>query len=143
MGAIYNLLLVFIVAITLNIPAYGQGVLFTREEANERFGPVFEKHYLEMDLFQEFLEKAGSQLMFKIVDNQVYILDEHRNLLFPASGQVSKEDVFTVYSIIIINELFSKGGSKVIEIEQREDVLSISVGEFTMEFGAFCPPFCS
>jgi hypothetical protein len=139
----YRFFLVLFVAVSLYSHSYAQGQLFTKEEANERFGPVLQQYTMQMDTFNEFLDKSSDKLMFKIADNQVFILDGNRNVLYPEGIQISKEEIFTVYGINVINELFSKGGSNEIQIEQRRDVLSITVGEVTMEVGALCPPFCS
>jgi len=123
--------------------ASAQGMLFTREVANQKFGPVLKSIDLPVNTLLSFTNQTGNQIMFRIQDNQVVILDERRNVLYPAGMQVNSQDVFTVFSVSIINELLSNGSGVLVSIEQREDVLSISYGQLTMEDGALCPPFCS
>ena len=120
--------------------ASAQGMLFTREVANQKFGPVLKSIDLPVNTLLSFTNQTGNQIMFRIQDNQVVILDERRNVLYPAGMQVNSQDVF---SVSIINELLSNGSGVLVSIEQREDVLSISYGQLTMEDGALCPPFCS
>jgi hypothetical protein len=80
--------------------------------------------------------------MFRIRDNQLIILDNKRKILYPAGVQIASQEVFTVYSITMINELLSNVSTTPVRIEQRRDVLSISYGQMTMEVGTPCPPIC-
>ncbi|MDO8551021.1 MAG: hypothetical protein Q7S39_12850 [Ignavibacteria bacterium] len=123
--------------------ASAQGTLFTREAANQKFGPVLKSIDLPVNTLLSFTNQTSNHLMFRIQDNQVVILDERRNVLYPAGMQVNSQDVFTVFSVSIINELLSNGSGVLVSIEQRKDVLSISYGQLTMEVGTLCPPVCN
>ena len=120
-----------------------QGQLFSREAANDKFGPVLKSVDLPISTFLIFTNQANNNhLMFRIQGNQVIILDGKRNVLYPAGTVVNSQDVFTMYNISVINELLSNNSGEFITIEQRKDVLSISFGDMTMEIGTPCPPFC-
>ncbi len=121
-----------------------QGELFTREAANQRFGPVLKSVNLPISTFLIFTNQVNNnQLMFRIQNNQVIILDGKRNVLYPSGIIINSQDVFTAYNISVINELLLNNSGEYITIEQRRDVLSISFGDMTMEVGSVCPPFCS
>jgi hypothetical protein len=123
--------------------ATAQGQLFTKEDANQRFGPVLKSIDLPVSAFTGLTNQTSNHLMFRIQGNQPIVLDGKRNVLYPAGTVVNPQEVFTVYNISVINELLSNNSGEFISIEQRKDVLSISFGEMTMEVGTLCPPFCS
>ncbi len=121
----------------------GQGQLFSREVANQKFGPILQSVDIPISTFLIFTNQSNvNHLMFRISNNQAIILDGQRNVLYPAGSQVNSEDVFTVFSISVIKELLSNSNGSFVSIEQRAEVLSISFDQKTMEVGSFCPPIC-
>ena len=72
----------------------------------------------------------------------MYILDDNRNVLTPIGVHVSNAEVFSVYSLSVIQQLISDGGSSVTFVEKRENVLTITNGNYTLEYAYLCPPFC-
>lgn len=123
-------------------PTYGQGELFTREDANQRFGPVLKSIDLPLSTFSNLAGQTSAHLMFRIQDNNVIVLDGQRNVIYPVGTQINSQDVFSVYSVSVINELITNGNETSVSIEQRQNVLSISYGQMTMEVGGLCPPIC-
>jgi hypothetical protein len=123
--------------------SFAQGKLFTKEEANELFGPVLRSVEISVPVVHNLINQTNSRLMFRVAGNQAIILDENRNVLHPAGVVIKPQDVFSVYSTAVLNELLSSGNGGSVNIEQRREVLSITFGVMTMEVGAFCPPFCS
>ena len=45
--------------------------------------------------------------MFGIINQNVIVLDNKRNLLYPYKAEFKDTDVFTVYSVSIVRELLS------------------------------------
>jgi hypothetical protein len=123
--------------------ATGQGKIFNKEDADELFGPVLHSIEVSVNALHNFTNQTTNQLMFRIRDNQLIILDNKRKILYPAGVQIASQEVFTVYSITMINELLSNVSTTPVRIEQRRDVLSISYGQMTMEVGSLCPPICN
>ena len=72
-----------------------------------------------------------------------YILDNNRKVLTPSNEKVDKEIPFKVYSVSIIKELLNLGKNNVTYIEQRGDIVSLTNGNFTLEFATTCPPICN
>ena len=91
---------------------------------------------------QSILNKTENYIMFKIVNNSVIVLNNNRNVIFPQGKSINAQEVFSLYSVSVLNDLLSRGDDTVIYVEQRSEVLSITYGSYTMEAGVFCPPFC-
>jgi len=88
--------------------------------------------------------------MFGLINQQLIILDNNRKLMYPEKADYKDSDVFIVYSVNMLRELLLDNKSEKqgdekdenISIEQRQEVLSISINEKTLETGIKCPPMC-
>ena len=125
-----------------NSIAQTYGELFSKQEADEKFGLVIQSVTISRLAFKEFLTQTNNYIMFKVFDNKVTILDAKRNVIFPQGEIINSTDIFTMYSVSVVNELLFMGNEEKVYIEQRSEVLSVSSGGFTMEVGTLCPPFC-
>jgi len=56
---------------------------------------------------------------------------------------INSRAVFTMYSVSVVQDLLSQGGGSDTYIEQRSSVLTVTYGNYTMEVGTICPPFCN
>lgn len=121
---------------------YPQGKILSKEEANKLFGPVLVSKQIPSSDLRALTEKSAKLIMFKITNNDVYILGDSRKALLPAGAVVTEDEPFSAYSISIVQELLSRGNESVTFIEQRNDVLTITNGIFTLEFSIICPPVC-
>jgi hypothetical protein len=118
------------------------GKLYSKDQANVLFGTVSSSVQINNSDIQSAINRTKNVLMFKIVNGIVYILDNKRNVLSPAGSSVSSSEPFHMFSVSLINELLDKGKSTFNTVEFRGDVLSITNGNFTLEFSTLCPPFC-
>ena len=141
--SIFILSLLLILCFT-STPTLSQsyGKIFTKAEADHKFGPVVKSINVPTSSLRGFLNQTSKYLMFKIMNEKVFVLDNKRNTLYPGGENVNSTDVFTVYSISVISELLRLGNSGNISVEQRNSVLTVSNGGFTLEVGVLCPPFC-
>jgi len=118
------------------------GKLYSKDQANVLFGTVSSSVQVNNAHIQSAINKTKNVLMFKIINGIVYILDNKRNVLYPVENSVSSSEPFHMFSVSIINELLEKGKNTLSTVEIRGDVLSITNGNFTLEFSTLCPPFC-
>lgn len=134
----------FILILLFNnsLSAQISGQIFTNQEADNLFGPVITSVPLPRISFQEFLTKTENYIMFKVIDNKAVVLDNKRNVIFPEGMIIDPDDKVTVYKVSVVNELLSKSNDETVFIQQRTNVLSVSTGDFTMEVGSICPPYC-
>ena len=132
--------LIFIVVFTSTCLAQGQ--LFTKEEADKKFGPVLNSVNVPVSIIYSLSNATSNHLMFRVEGNQAIILDGNRNSLYPSGYQVNSDVVFTNFSVSMINQLISSNTSTFVAVEQRQSVLSLTFGQTTLEVGAQCPPIC-
>lgn len=132
---------VLLFSVVCNSQDYGK--IISRDEAQTLFGSVLVSVKMPVETLQDLVSKTEKVIMFKIIEDSVVILDNNRKVLFPDGKSVSSKTVFTVYSISVLNELLSQGKAAFIHIEQRKEVLTITNGNYTLEYGAPCPPDCS
>ncbi|HSP88193.1 MAG TPA: hypothetical protein VLN45_08665 [Ignavibacteriaceae bacterium] len=127
------------------------GKIYTSEEANKLFGNVIYSVDINNNTLSELLKKTDKRIMFGLIDRQLIILDNNRNIIFPDKAEFKETDVFTVYSTNVVMELLSgKALNKrtdeeadTVSIEQRREVLSVSTESNTLESGLKCPPNCA
>jgi len=119
------------------------GKIITKEEANLLFGSATQFLPFRTDQLASLLPESDKYVMFQIINGNIYILGEKRNLLFPQNGSVDDNQVFHLLSKSLLLELFALGKSPVTFIEKRGNVLTISNEDYILEYTYPCPPFCS
>ncbi len=119
------------------------GKIITKTEADTQFGPVLNSVNVSSGQVTDWLSKSSSYIMFSIINNQLYVVDNNRVVIFPSGATVQPSEIFHVYSISKVSELISLGGGGTINFEVRENVFSLTIGNYTLEFGTFCPPYCN
>ena len=126
------------------------GKIFTLEEANKLHGNVIYSVEINNNVILDLLKKTENSIMFGLINREVVVLDNQRNLIYPEKAEVKDTDVFTVYSTNVVMELLSgkalnkqiDGEAETVSIEQRREVLSVSTETQTLESGLKCPPTC-
>ena len=149
MSKIYHVIVISMLLFLLLAcsPTKEIGKVFTSEEADKLFGPVLFSEDISLSNLSQLLSKTKKTIMFGIINQQLIILDNKRNLLYPEKAEYKDTDVFTGYSVSILRELLSnsrmnKGNEEGVSVEQRREVLSVTYGTNTLETGAKCPPMC-
>lgn len=118
------------------------GKLYSKNEANSIYGPVISSVKINTADLSNMLSKTSNYIMFSIKNGSPAILDNKRSSLYPRNLAISAEEVFHVFSVSIVKELITKGGSTETYIENRKNVLTITNGAYTLEMALACPPFC-
>ena len=144
MSKIYHVIIISVLLLLFLScsPTQQIGKVYTNTEAYQQFGAVIYSGEVPREKVIELLNKTEKTIMFGIVNKIAIILDNNRKLLYPAKAEYSDTDVFTAYNVSAVNELLSKSNSQSVVIEQRREVLSVSLGNYTLESGAKCPPLC-
>ena len=152
MSKIYHIIVVSVLLLLFLScsPTSQMGKIFTPEEANKLFGNVIYSVDINSNTLSELLKKTDKIIMFGLIDRQLIILDNNRNIIFPEKAEIKETDVFTVYSTDVVMELLSgkavnkqtDGEAETVSIEQRREVLSVSTDIQTLETGGKCPPLC-
>jgi len=140
-----TLLIVLFISAFIVPASYGQvfGKILSKTEADSNFGPVQISVPIETELLNKLLDRYSDVLMFNIIGGEPVILDKYREVVYSVTSiSIPKEQIFYKYSISVIRELLISGGSATTEIEKRSEVLTVTNGLKTMEFGGLCPPFC-
>lgn len=118
------------------------GQIFDSKEADELFGPVLEKMSINADELKSILSSTDNKIMFRLENNEYTILGDNRKLLYCSDNFVEQNQVFHLYSKSKVIELLNKGNKQTVILENRQNVFSITVGNYTLEKGAPCPPNC-
>jgi len=133
-------LLLFFILLTIQL--FSQGKILSKENADQIFGPVLLSHEIPTETLKNFTYQSVNVIMFKLMNNDLYILDNNRNVLLPLGVTINSTEVFSMYSVTIVQQLLSNGNSPFTTVEKRKDVLTITNGMFTLEYSLLCPPFC-
>jgi hypothetical protein len=119
------------------------GSFFTKDEADRNFGAVLYSTEISTSELLNLCSNAEKYLMFNLEDEKLSILKEGRELLYPAGFNVELGVKYVVYSKSVVEELLNSGTADVTFIEQRDNVITVTNGQQTLETGSWCPPFCS
>jgi len=120
-----------------------QGIIYSKQEADFIYGPVLNFNEIQSILLQKYCSNTDGELMFRIQDNTLIILNSSRDQLYPGGFQVSPSDVFRVFSVGLIQQIISNGNSSTTMVELRaNEIISLTNGEYTLEYGGECPPYC-
>ena len=118
------------------------GILYTKNEADIKYGSVLESVELTKSQMESLLRKTSDCMMFRIVKGELIILGDNRNLLTSSGSFVKESDVYYMFSKSKVIELMKMGGERSLFVEQRETRLTVTCGKVTLEEAIFCPPFC-
>ena len=126
------------------------GEIFSREEADKLFGPVKESVKFKLGEFKEIIAKTTDYIMFRFEPGKLYIFNRKRGLIYSNAGdpKFGPEVVFKIYSMSVLEKLLGSAGNTetdddpIVEVEQREEVTTVSTPVQTMEIGSDCPPNC-
>ncbi len=119
------------------------GEIISNQTAEKEFGSVTNSVSILSELLQSLSENTKDLMMFNILNNQLYILGDNRKILYPSNAQISTDSVFKVYSKTKVMELLIQGQNKYATIENRNETITVTNGNFTLEYGSLCPPWCS
>jgi hypothetical protein len=122
---------------------YSAGEIIPKETANEDFGMASFSSLMSSAQIKSIASKTQNLLMFNFIDDKLIILGDYRKPLYPERIIISADTIFKVYSKAKVLELISTGGNDNNFIELRADKITITNGDYTLEFGSLCPPWCS
>jgi hypothetical protein len=135
----YLIILSFISLTSIN----AQGIIYSKQEADIIYGPVLKCNEIQSILLQKYFSSSDGHLMFRLQDNTLIILNSSREQLYPGEYPVSPSDVFRVFDVELINQIITDGNSPVTNVELRaNEIISLTNGEYTLEYGGECPPYC-
>lgn len=136
---------IFMLIVMLTTNCYPQtiGKLFTKEEANILYGKTLESVVINSQDLDRLLEKTDNYVMFKLSNNELIVLDDHRNVLSPLNKYLPEDEGVYVFSKSRVKELLELVKTEKVSIENRPETLTITSGFYTLEMSAWCPPFCS
>ncbi len=121
---------------------FSQGKILSKENADQLFGPVLVLKEIPTETLVMYTNQSVNVIMFKLMNNELYILDNDRNVMLPFGATINSTEIFSMYSVVIVQQLLSDGNSPFTTVEKRKDVLTITNGEFTLEYSILCPPLC-
>jgi hypothetical protein len=128
------------------------GEIFSKADAEAKFGPALESVKFTVSELKAIMAKTKGYIMFKFEPGKLYIFDNKRNLIYTNTEPVhfGAEVVLKIYSISVLEKLIANatnnqekdGDDPDIEVERREEVITTSTEQQTMEVGGNCPPDC-
>ncbi len=144
-------LIVILFIVSLSFPVLNaQDQSVTRDEAQRLFGKTVKKVTLCGDTFRALLkagpkegEKGAENLMFRIIGDQVVILDGNRRSLLnhTAFDFTQMKDIpFVIYHKEAVLDLVGNGAPGTVDFEIREDGTFLIATEFAKS--PVCPPNC-
>lgn len=117
------------------------GKIFTKQQANELYGPVITSVQISKDQLRAAVAKAKNYVLFAIKDGKAFIMDERKVSLTGDLSFLSYSEKANVLSKSVV-EKFLSSSSDAVTLEQRATVFTVSSSESTTEGSYPCPPLC-
>jgi hypothetical protein len=128
---------------SISYPQNVAGKIYTNVEANSLFGPIITSVPISSIQLTNLTLQTTNYLMFRVLNGNLTILGDKRNVLYPVNAIISPQDVFRILSISLIQKIIKDGNSPVTNIEERNNgILTITNGVYTLDYATLCPPFC-
>ncbi|MHB8581363.1 MAG: hypothetical protein ACYDA4_16080 [Ignavibacteriaceae bacterium] len=118
------------------------GKLYTKDQANQLFGPVLSSQTISASALLALVQKCPQYIMFNIINGQLFVLNANRSVLSGPTAAVSPTQVFHFCSSSMILSLLQTSGATTINVELRQNKLTITAGSQTLEDLMVCPPTC-
>ena len=119
------------------------GKIFSKNEADKLFGVVYKSQNIKKDVLISALQNTSKVVMFKLENNFLTILGDEREVLFSSGSFTDKNQVFRLFSKSKVEELLRLGNDDNCFVEDRERVLTVTNGDYTLEVSVPCPPTCN
>src|SRR5574338_1080521 len=97
-----NVLLIFVL---IAAKIFSQGEIISKTDADILFWQVLISKEIPTGELQKFTLRTSDKIMFNFINNELYILDNKRNVLLPIGGIVLASEVFKVYSVSVVQQL--------------------------------------
>jgi hypothetical protein len=128
---------------SISFPQNIVGKIYTNAEANSLFGPVITSVPISSIQLTNLTLQTTNYLMFRILNGNLTILGDKRNVLYPVNAIISPQDVFRILSISLVQKIIKDGNSPMTYIELRKnEILTITNGVYSLDYATLCPPFC-
>ena len=119
------------------------GKIFTKSEANAKFGKVTESITLNTEVVKKLIERTPEYFLYNIINGKLIILDSNRNIIYGPKLNISKEQPFKFLSTSKVHELLNDGGSPTTTFEVRDSLTTITNNGLSLDFAVPCPPDCN
>lgn len=139
---IFTLLLFSILSFEGTVYSQTVGKIYSKNEADSLFGKVIESVQIKADQFESIIQQSNIYVMIRVLNGELTVLGDGRNILYPAALSVEPGDVFLLYSKSKVEELLGLSSGSAINIERRLGTTTITSGIYTLEEGWPCPPYC-
>jgi hypothetical protein len=119
------------------------GKIYTKDEAAKIYGPVSTSVKFSSTYLNSLTGKTTNYIMFRINNGNLVILGDQRNVLYPAGAVVSPQDEMRLFSVSLVKKILFDGNDTNTNIEIRNNnVLTLTNGNYTLEYSWPCPPSC-
>lgn len=119
------------------------GKIFTKQQANELYGPVITSVQISKDQLRAAVAKAKNYVLFAIKDGKAFIMDERKVSLTGDLSFLSFNEKAFVFSKGVVEKFLAIPTlTDIITVENRATVNTVSSENSTMEYSTACPPVC-
>jgi len=143
MGFIKSVLLVLVLAFNLSNSQTIVGKIYSKGEADIIYGPVVTSIQISSSLLNNLTNVTTNYIMFSINNGNLHILGDQRKPLYPDGIAVDPQTEMRLFSVSLVRKIIIDGNNPYTTVEIRNNnVLTITNGNYTLEFSWLCPPNC-
>jgi hypothetical protein len=143
MGIIKSFLLFVLLSFNLLYSQTVVGKIYTKDEANSIYGTVITSTQISSSLLSGLTNITTNYIMFRINNGNLYILGDQRKPLYPSGIVVDPQTEMRLFSVSLVSKIITDGNNPYTIIEIRKNnVLTITNGNYTLEYSWPCPPQC-
>ena len=138
------LILIALISVTAN--AQGKlgfvGKIFDKKEANILFGDVKSSTELKPNVLKQALLSAKDYVLITVRNGRISLANEKKQVLAGDLQPISTTETVYIFSKDKVAEFVTLIGSSPIIVEQRDATITLTAGDYTLEYALPCPPTC-
>jgi len=136
-------LLAFLLSINISRCQTLIGKMYSKAEADSVYGQVITSIQISTSLLTSLSGSTTNYLMFRINSGNLIILGDQRKPLYPSGIVVDPQTEMRLFSVSLVSKIITDGNNPYTIIEIRKNnVLTITNGNYTLEYSWPCPPQC-
>ena len=118
------------------------GKIYSRTAANQKFGKIIKTYTFDNNRLDSLLTKTGKYVGFSVGYKNFIISGQNRTSVYPMVKEISKTEPLRIYSTDMVKKLITIGQESSTMVEYRDDVITLTNGNYTLEESILCPPIC-
>ena len=118
------------------------GKIFDKKEAHILFGEVKSSRELKPNILKQALLQVKDYVLITVRNGRISLANEKKQVLAGDIQTIGTTETVYIFGKDKVAEFISLIGSSPIQVEERGSTITLTAGDYTLEYALPCPPTC-